>query len=345
MNEDFLDKEKWIAILNTIDDGLLIFNKEKKLLLINRAAKDFFEVGEEILGKTTFELAYHPKLKVLFYLLTEKIKEVFRKELKVKEDLILEVTSLSILEKGEEFGKLVVLHNVTREKRLEKLKTDFVSISAHQLRTPLTSLRWSLESLRFSGKLSSEQLKILDRAKESLERMLILVNELLDIVRIEEGKELYKISRVKFEEILKKVIKEYEEKIKEKNLKFELKLPLKRIPRIKADPEKIALVIENLLDNAIRYTPAGGSITISLNLNENELQFSIEDTGIGIPEKEKKNIFTKFFRASNAIKTETEGSGIGLFVSKNIIEAHGGKIWFQSQEGKGSKFYFTIPIK
>jgi len=344
MNENFLDKEKWTAILNTINDGLLIFDKEKKLLLINKTAKDFFGVGEEVLGKKTFELSLHPNLKTLFYLLTEDIKEVFRKELKIRENLILEVTSLSILERGEEFGKLVVLHNVTREKMLEKLKTDFVSISAHQLRTPLTSLKWSLESLRFSGKLTQEQQKILEKANESLTRILSLVNELLEITRIEEGRQLYKISSIKFEEILKKVIKEFEEKIKEKNLKFELKLPSKRIPRIKADPEKISIVIENLLDNAIRYTPAGGSIKISLDIFENELQFSIEDTGIGIPEKEKESIFKKFFRASNAIKMETEGSGIGLFVSKNIVEAHGGKIWFRSQESKGSKFYFTIPI-
>jgi signal transduction histidine kinase len=345
MEKDLLDKEKWIAILNTIDDGLLVFNKDKKLLLINQAAKDFFKVNNEVLGRSTSELAFHPSLKILFYLLTEEIKEVFRKELKVRDDLILEVTSLSILGEEGEFGKLVILHNVTREKTVEKLKTEFVSISAHQLRTPLASLKWALEALERFGRLSSNQQKILEKAKESAERMLKLINELLDIVRIEEGKYLFKISRVKLEEILKRVIKEYEDKIKGKGLKFELKLPSKKIPRVKADQEKISLVIENLLENAIRYTLPGGSITISLNLREKELEFSIQDTGIGIPKKEQKNIFTKFFRASNAIKTETEGSGLGLFVSKNIVEAHGGKIWFESQEGKGSTFYFTIPIK
>jgi signal transduction histidine kinase len=133
--------------------------------------------------------------------------------------------------------------------------------------------------------------------------------------------------------------------MKEKQIQFEFRVLPKKLPKVKIDPEKISLVIENLLDNAIRYNLVGGTITISLDLKNDEIEFSIEDSGIGIPESEKSNIFQKFFRASNALKKETEGSGLGLFVAKNIVEAHGGKIWFESEEGKGTTFHFTIPIK
>ncbi len=111
------------------------------------------------------------------------------------------------------------------------------------------------------------------------------------------------------------------------------------------DPDKVKLVITNLIDNAVRYTSEKGKVVVSLEKNDNNIEVSVEDSGIGIPEDQKERIFTKFFRASNAVRTETEGSGLGLFICKNIIEAHDGEVWFESEEGKGSKFYFSLPIK
>jgi len=347
MEKEILKEKKFLAILNTIDDGLMIFDDKKKLILINKSAKNFFEVGDEILNQSTFTLSKHPKMKFLFYLLREEIDEVFRKEMKLKDDLILEVSSFPIESEEKKLGSLIILHDITREKTVERLKTEFVSVSAHQLRTPLASLRWSLETLSQErlGKLNEKQKEILQRAKDSIERMLKLINELLDVVKIEEGKYISKISSYSFEEILKEVIRDYQDKIKEKELKFEIKLPSKKLPKLRGDRAKISLVVQNLLENAIRYSLPGGEIAISLNLKENKLEFSIRDTGIGIPREVQKHIFTKFFRSPNAIKIEAKGSGLGLFVSKNIIEAHGGKIWFESREGKGTTFYFTLPIK
>jgi signal transduction histidine kinase len=135
----------------------------------------------------------------------------------------------------------------------------------------------------------------------------------------------------------------YQEEIKRKNLEFTFNKP-QELPKVNVDVEKISLAIQNLLDNAIRYTPSGGKITVSLETKGNYIEFSIKDTGIGIPKTQQERIFTKFFRGSNALKTETEGSGLGLFIVKNIIEAHGGKIWFESEEGKGTTFYFTLPV-
>ena len=116
------------------------------------------------------------------------------------------------------------------------------------------------------------------------------------------------------------------------------------MPKVRVDIEKISLAIQNLLDNAIRYNTIGGEIELALKKKDSEIEFSIRDTGIGIPKNQQQRIFTKFFRAPNALKLETEGSGLGLFIAKNIIEAHGGRIWFESEEGSGTTFYFTLPV-
>jgi PAS domain S-box-containing protein len=334
-------------IFDNLKDGLIVFDRENKVSLINTPAKEIFGIGENFLGKSIEEFANFPKIQNLFFLLGKEIKEVFRREIELGENLILEVTSIPIFEEGKKTGSIVVLHDITREKTIERLKSEFVSVSAHQLRTPLASIKWSLETLLKErvGKLNEDQERIVKKAFNSTERMLTIVNDLLNVVRIEEGKYIYRKVSTNFEDLVKSKIEFFEEKMKEKQIQFEFRVLPKKLPKVKIDPEKISLVIENLLDNAIRYNFVGGTITISLDLKNDEIEFSIEDSGIGIPESEKSNIFQKFFRASNALKKETEGSGLGLFVAKNIVEAHGGRIWFESEEGKGTTFHFTIPIK
>ena len=345
--DDQEKKEEILTIIDNLADGLMVFDKEGKLSLINPAAQKIFELKKEILGKSIVEFSNFPNLKNLFYLLGKEIKEVFRKELEITKNLILEITSLPLLKEEKKLGSLIILHDITREKIVERMKTEFVSISAHQLRTPLSEIKWTLETLANEklGKLTKEQKEILEKAYDSNKRMLILVDDLLDVVKIEEGRRLYKLTLFNLEEVIQSVIESYQEKIKEKQIKFEFRVSSKKLPKIKIDVEKMSLVIQNLLDNAIRYNLPGGMITITLNSAEKEIEFSIEDSGIGIPEDQQQNVFEKFFRGSNAVKMETEGNGLGLFIVKNIIEAHNGKIWFQSKEGKGTTFYFKLPLK
>lgn len=338
------EKEEILAIIESLVDGLMVFDQDKKLILINPAAQKIFKVGKEILGQTISEFSNTPDLKNLFYFLGKDIREVFRQELEIRENLILEVTSLPILKKRKKTGNLIILHDITREKRIDRMKTEFVSVSAHQLRTPLSAIKWALETL-LKKKLTSEQKEIVKEAYESNKRMLILVDNLLDVVRIEEGRYLQKLVLSDFEKIVQSVIKYYQEEIRKKRIKFEFRVLSEKLPKIKVDPEKIFLVIQNLLDNAIRYTLPGGMVTITLEASQKDIQFSIEDSGIGIPKDQQGNIFEKFFRGSNAVRMKTEGNGLGLFIAKNIIEAHKGKIWFRSEEGKGTTFYFTLPLK
>jgi PAS domain S-box-containing protein len=341
------EKNRTMSIISNLSDGLMVFNQEKKLSLINPQAEIFFgRKSPEITGKSFAELAQFPTFMSLVNLLGEEIKGVFRKEISPSENLVLEISAIPIVEK-EHTEFLIILHDITREKMIEKIKTEFVSISAHQLRTPLAAIKWTLRMILDGdvGKISEEQKELLNKTYMSNERMISLINDLLDVTRIEEGRYLYKPILTEIEPIIQFAVNSSKGEIDQKNLTIEFDRTVSKMPKVMVDVEKIKLAVQNFLENAIKYTPSGGRITISLKTDKKEIEFSIKDTGAGIPQDQKDRIFTKFFRGSNIIKISTEGTGLGLFITKNIIEAHGGRVWFESEEGKGAVFHFTLPIK
>lgn len=335
------------SILNNLKDGLIIFDSSKTVVFINGAFEKFFDVKKEkILGKKISDFFELERLKYLYFLLGENLQEVSKRELEF-ENLVLEVNSFwaKLNENQEEFF-VVSTRDITREKSAQRLKSEFLSVSAHQLRTPLTSLKWSLENLfgEKMGRLEPLQKEVLKKALESLERISILVQELLNLSAIEEGKFVIKKEKVNIEEVLKKGIEPFDPQIKEKQIQFEMEISQK-LPSLKGDSEKLKLAFQNLIDNAIKYSLKGKRVLVKVCVLKDALEFQIQDEGIGIPEKEKEYIFEKFFRASNAIKQNPEGSGLGLFFAKKIIEAHQGKIWFESEEGKGTTFFVLLPLK
>jgi PAS domain S-box-containing protein len=340
------EKSKTLAIIQNFVDGLLVFDKEGKVSLINPQAENFCKVkGREVIGKSILELFQFPDFRPIAEAVGREMKGIFRKEVPVRKDLILEATTVPIMREEEKIGTLMILHDVTREKMIERMKTEFVSISAHQLRTPLSAIKWTLKMFLDGelGEITKEQREFLEKIYQSNERMINLINDLLNVTRIEEGRYLYRPVLADIIQICQSVIDSYREEIEKKKLKFEFKRP-KELPKVRVDVEKISLAIQNLLENAIKYNRKGGEIEIVLREKEKEIEFSIRDTGIGIPRDQQNRVFTKFFRAPNAMKMETEGSGLGLFITKNIIETHGGRIWFESEEGKGTTFYFTLPV-
>lgn len=342
------EKNKTLAIITNFADGLLVFDRGNKLILVNQKAEDFFNIkSENLIGQPFSELGAFPALLPLINLIGKEIKEVFRKELTIKEDLTMEVSTIPLISRKEKLGTIIILHDVTREKTIEKMKTEFVSLAAHQLRTPISAIKWTLRMLLDGdlGAITDEQRDFIEKTYRSNERMTNLINDLLNVTRIEEGRYLHRPTLSDIEPIVQSVINSYGDEIKRKNLKLIFKKPEEKLPEVKVDIEKIKLVIENLLDNAIRYTPIGGEITVSLKLREKEIEFSVKDTGVGIPKDQQERVFTKFFRGINITRLETEGSGLGLFITKNIIKAHGGRIWFKSEEGRGATFFFTLPVK
>lgn len=351
------EENKLLAICQFLPIGFLFFDRGNKLSLINPQAEKFLNIrAEKIIGKSISELTKFSKLKPLLNVFFKKrIKKISRKELQIGENLILEVSSSPILKEGKtlrqtqgkKIGTLVVLDDISREKAAERIKTQFISLAAHQFRTPLSAIKWGLKMLLDGeiGELPKEQKNFLKKIYHSNERMITSVKDLSLIARIEEGKYLLEPAGVQMERVVKSVIDSYRRKIKKKKIRLKLKKPEKKLPKVFADVKKLKLAIGNLLENSLSYTEFGGKIIISLKGRKKKIKFEIQDNGIGIPKNQQKKVFQKFFRGSNVIRIGTEGTGLGLFVTKNIIEAHGGKIWFESRENTGTNFHFTLPIE
>ncbi|KPJ73263.1 hypothetical protein AMJ48_02255 [Parcubacteria bacterium DG_74_1] len=342
------EKNKTGAIIINLTDGILVFGEEDKLSLMNPLAEKFFDIkARDLIDRPISELSTFPTLKPLIKVLTEEVGEIFRKEVSLKKDLTLEMSAVPVLRKKERIGNLIILHDITREKLVEKMKTEFVSLAAHQLRTPLSAIKWTLKMLLDGdlGKITEEQRDFITKTYQSNERMITLINNLLDITRIEEGRYIYKPALTEFEPIVQFVVDSCKGEAERKKIKIEFRKPKKKSRRAMLDIEKIRLAVENLLDNAIKYTQAGGRVIVSLKNTPKEIELSVKDSGVGIPKDQQGRVFAKFFRGANVIRMATEGTGLGLFITKNIIEAHGGRIWFESEEGKGTTFYLALPIK
>ena len=343
------EKNKTLAIITHLSDGLLVFDKGGRLSSANHQAEKFLAVSaKEIMGQSVSELAERPDFKVLADLIGPGIKAIFRKELVLSKNLTVEVSTEPMMPKGEKLGTLIILHDISREKMVEKIKTEFVSLAAHQLRTPLSAIKWTLKMLLDGdlGEITEDQKEFIEKTYQSNERMIALINDLLDITRIEEGRYLYRPTLADFEEVAFSTADYCRELATRKKIDFLLKKPEIKLPKTSMDVEKVGLVVQNLIENAIKYTPAGGKIEASMGYDKakKEIVFSVKDTGVGIPVDQQARIFTKFFRGANVMRMETEGSGLGLFISKNIIEAHGGKIWFESKEREGTTFYVVLPV-
>jgi len=342
------ERRKIQIIFDNFVDGLLVFNLEGELESINAVAEEFLGVSQDnIIGKSMAELIKEPQTRGLIKLIPKSAKEIIRKELALKDkELVLEVTTKFIISEKKTIANLILLHDITREKVIERLKSQFVSVAAHQLRTPLSIIKWTLSMLIEGdiGEVSEDQKDLLVKADQTNERMIRLINDLLNVARIEEGRFIYRPKTVDLTELVQSVVNPNLGLAQEKGIKLEFKNPRDKFSKIvKVDIEKMSLAIRNLIDNAIFYTHKG-KIIISLKRKGDKVEFSVKDTGIGIPKDQQARIFNKFFRGDNAVRMETEGTGLGLFITKNIIEAHGGEVWFESTEKKGTTFFFSLPV-
>ena len=242
----------------------------------------------------------------------------------------------------------IIAHTVTQGfdklAQANKMKTEFVSIASHQLRTPLSAMRWTLNLMNDNPTNPAEQqASYLALIKESNDRMIRLVNDLLDVSRIEMGRIILNPRQVNLYILIQKIITNFIPLAKASNVEISLEAE-ETLPNANVDPEKISLVIQNLLDNAIKYVKGKGNVKISAQANGKFIKVTIKDSGVGIPQAQQKFIFQKFFRSDNVLKHQTIGTGLGLFIAKAIVEESNGKIWFESKENQGTTFYFTLPI-
>lgn len=238
-----------------------------------------------------------------------------------------------------------VIGGVEQIAKLNKMKTEFIFVASHQLRTPISAISWETELL-----LSKLSIGLNNKQKESLKtismlsaRMTRLVGDLLDVSRIDQGRLILKNEKVNLSKVVENVLKIMLPLVESKKIKIIFNKKEKN-PLVSGDQEKLKLAIENLIGNAIKYTLNHGRIEIKLSKKNGELIFSVKDNGVGIPKEQQKLVFDKFFRSDNVVKHQTEGTGLGLYIAKNVIEQSGGKIWFQSVEDVGTIFNFSMPI-
>lgn len=248
-------------------------------------------------------------------------------------------------------------------KEMDQMRKNFVSYTAHELKNPLNVFRWSLEMLRNEdlGKINLEQREILDQTYVSNERLMNLVGDLLDVSKLDEARLKVQSAPCQAEDIIDEAAGNLAVKIKNQNLKFLWQKPAVPLPKVLADKDRILQVLLNLLSNAIKFTPSGKKIEIKVSTTDKiapgdistrygfsgkekkYILVTVADEGLGIPKAEQEKMFTRFFRGSNVKKAHIEGTGLGMFIVFEIIKLHGGALWFESEENKGTKFYFTLP--
>ena len=234
-----------------------------------------------------------------------------------------------------------------RFREMDESKSHFVSIAAHQLRTPLSAIKWTLQMLLAGdmGKISSEQQPLIAQAFTSTERLITLVGDLLNVARIESGQVLYRFESFSPETLANNLINESGYKAKEKRISLSFVCKTKPFPDAAGDREKLTMALQSMIENAISYTEPGGNVTVSLEKKDDAYyQISVSDNGIGIPKSQQHMIFQKFFRGDNVIREQIAGTGLALYITAKIIEAHGGKIEVQSEENKGTTFVVTLPF-
>jgi len=231
-----------------------------------------------------------------------------------------------------------------RNRELAEMKSQFVTVAAHQLRTPLSAIKWTLQIFLGgdAGAVTTEQRSLLQQADDTNEYMIGLVNSLLDTARIEEGKLGFNFRKMSLLDCMRKVLEQVKPAAERAGLTLAFVPPARDVWVI-ADPERLQLAVSNILDNAVHYSKPGGRIAVTMSEEKGLATVSIEDNGIGIPAKDISKICTRFFRAPNAVLAQANGSGLGLFIARNIIEHHDGKIWFTSREGEGTIFFFSLP--
>jgi len=352
------EKNKTAAIISNFVDPIIVIDKENKINFLNPAAKEIFGFIDADLGKEVL-ITNHHSMNNFSNIVNRKFQVKSSKALGAgnpneeevmvnfnNQELTYKVITARVIDgKNNYLGVMKIFYNLTREKIIDKLKSEFISIAAHQLRTPLSAIKWVIKMVLDgdAGKLNEEQEKLLFKGYQSNERIIALVNDMLNVSRIEDGRFGYSFKQDSFNDAVSGIVDSLSGIIKRKNIKFTLKKPAK-IPSVYMDKQKIELVLQNLLENAVKYTPEYGKIEMGIELGDKLLRVRVEDNGVGIPDKDQEKLFSKFFRADNVIRMQTEGSGLGLFIAKNIIKKHGGEISCVSREGKGTKFVFTLPI-
>ena len=354
-------KAKDEAILSSIGEALVATGKDGNIVFVNKAFEELLGMKEEDLqGKifvNTVEMcdedgkevpkANRPIKKILEKgsnaISTTISNDIYYK----KEDGTLfpvAITIAPILVGNKMIGAVEVFRDITKEKAVDKEKTEFVSLASHQLRTPLSAVNWYAEMLLSgdAGKLNKSQKEYIQEVYNGNQRMVALVNHLLNVSRLELGTFSVSPESIDIIKAAEDAVSEQKQSLKQKKIKLVKEFPEKSF-KMSADDKLLHMIFQNLLSNAVKYTDEGGKIIFRIKKNTRGIFFEFEDNGWGIPESQQDQIFKKLFRADNVKEQDTEGTGLGLYIVKSIVESTGGKISFKSKEGEGTTFTVRFP--
>lgn len=355
------------AILSSIGDGMIVIDENENIILVNQRAEDMLGYNaEEFLGRKWHEaLVLKTEAGAPVPLQDRPVKQAFLTQKRASALPLItpsktyyftrkdgsrfpvEIIASPIILEGKSLGVVEVFRDITQEKEIERVKTEFVSIASHQLRTPLSTINWYSEILLSgdAGDLTSYQKEYLNEIYKGNKRMIDLVNALLNVSRLEVGAFIVETKEMNLSEVVKEVLNELKPQIQAKNIVVEENYD-KAMPPVYADFSLVKVILQNLITNSIKYTPQGGKVQIEIAPKANKtFIITVGDTGIGIPKEQQPKIFTKLFRADNARETDPDGTGLGLYIIKSIIDQTSGKIWFESEEGKGTRFYISAPTE
>lgn len=350
-----ISKETLLNIINNACAGLLVLNSENKIIFVNDIFCNFFQITNSLknlpVNKLSELISKSPEnfreLSIFVNKINSKYIDNETSELSLTENTNQKkVYKIFIVSLKNESGKIIMFHDITKEQEIEKLKSDVIATVSHELKTPVAAILGYANLLEdgIAGEINFKQLEYLEKIQIQGERLIKLINEILDFSRLEAGRMSLYLQSVNLEEVIKDVLEIVMPFIKERKIEIITNIN-PDLPDIEIDMDKFRQIMLNLLNNAIKFTlPITGKITIqAYKLNKTKVAISVKDNGIGIDEKSLEHLFESFYRAEN-IEQNYKGTGLGLAITKGLVELHSGNIWVESTLNKGSNFIFTIPV-
>lgn len=358
------EEKKMTAIVNSIAEGLILVDSNNRVLHINPAAERLLNISPDNIDKDITEIIQNDEL---IHIFEEDQRQILQHKptdqipsknegpnlisevtlARYDEKLVLRIIASPFLnENGLILGTVYLFDDITREKEIDQMKSDFISLVSHELRTPLTSIIGFVSFILDgkAGAINDRQRNSLARVQRQSKRLAALINDLLDISRIESGRIQMDRAPISLLEIVRQRIEEIRPQADEKSIQMSLTAP-ESVPQILGDEARMGQVFTNLVGNAIKFTPDNGEVNVKIEADGNLLHVEVIDTGPGIPPEERQKIFDKFYQLSDISTRQQGGSGLGLSISKSIVEAHSGKLWIDDgNQGKGSNFQFVLPL-
>ncbi len=338
------ERRKLASVLMYMTDGVIATDRNGNVILVNRRAEEIFgKRQEELAGKDVTSVLGLDKFMTLndLYRFQDPLLLDFDAQ---EEEMIIEANFSTIeRDNGAENGLIAVLHDVTEQERVEEERREFVANVSHELRTPLTSMKSYLEALQ-DGAINDPDIapQFLEVTSNETDRMIRLVNDLLQLSKMDSKDYSVSVAEIDAPQLVNHVIDRFEMTTKNQDIQFKRRIPEEEIT-VQGDRDKLMQLMDNIVSNAVKYSPEGGTINVSLKQEQERLVVSVKDEGVGIPRENIPHVFDRFYRVDKARSRNLGGTGLGLAIAKEIAMAHGGNIWVSSEWGKGTTFSFSLP--